>query len=192
MINTNNEIYWEQIKKKKNNAKLCFIHTPKCGGTYAIQILKDLNIKNKGHNQANENDGITFTIIRDPVDRFKSLLNYRLGEYKPRYDWPNHLNYVYLYKSLSLNYIVNKMSNREILNFKPYRTLTYWSKNIDIFITINNLSKFLSFFGYDYDENKYEKKNVSKNERGNFNYLVKKRIYKLYNNDKILFEKTVA
>ena len=49
------------------------------------------------------------------------------------------------------------MSNREILNFKPYRTLTYWSKNIDIFITINNLSKFLSFFGYDYDENKYEK-----------------------------------
>ena len=62
--------------KLKPKAKLCFIHIPKCGGPYAEQILKDLKIRNKFHKQATKNDGLTFTIIRNPVDRFESLLNY--------------------------------------------------------------------------------------------------------------------
>ena len=71
------EKYWEIIKNKYPNQKLIFVHTPKCGGTYTRQILKDLNIKNKGHVKAKRNEGITFTIIREPIERFQSLLNYR-------------------------------------------------------------------------------------------------------------------
>ena len=80
MENTNNETYLKKIKEKYPNSSLTFIHTPKCGGTYVKEILKTLNIRNNGHRQATKNDGITFTVIRDPVARFESLLNYRLGE----------------------------------------------------------------------------------------------------------------
>ena len=183
----NNELYWGRIKKEKRNSNLCFIHTPKCGGSYASQILRDLKIKNKKHNKANKSDGITFTIIRDPMERFESLINYRLGEKKPRMDWPSRLRYVYDNKSINLNQIVNQMSNQEILNFTPYRSLTYWGKNIDIFITIDNLHNFLHFFGYRYDQSKYIKKNVSKKERGVFNRSTKVRIAKLYARDMMLF-----
>ncbi len=189
---TNNEIYWKHIKKVKNNAKLCFIHTPKCGGKYASQIFNDLKIRNKGHSQAEKNDGITFTIIRNPVERFESLINYRLDESKPSGDWPKHLMYVFHDKSVTLNEIVDKMSDKEILGFGPYFSLTHWGKNIDVFITIDNLHNFLSFFGYNYNTNKYSKKNVSKKERGKFNETTKNRIAKLYFRDMLLFEKTVA
>jgi len=192
MNNTNNKIYWKHIKKVKNNAKLCFIHTPKCGGTFARQIFNDFKIRNKGHSQANKNDGITFTIIRNPVERFESLINYRLCESKLRRDWPKHLKYVFHDKSVTLNEIVDKMSDKEILNFRPYHSLTYWSKNIDVFITIDNLHNFLSFFGYNYDMNNYLKKNVSKKERGKFNESTKNRIAKLYSIDVLLFENTVV
>ena len=58
--NTNNKSYWAKIKKMKPKQKLCFIHTPKCGGTYARQILKDLKIKNKRHNLAKKKKWYNF------------------------------------------------------------------------------------------------------------------------------------
>ena len=192
MLNTNNEIYWKHIKKVKNNAELCFIHTPKCGGSFAGQIFNDLKIRNKLHVRANKNDGITFTIIRHPVERFESLINYRLGKSKPRGDWPKHLEYVYNDKSVTLNEIVDKMSDKEILGFTPYQSLEYWSKNIDVFITIDNLHNFLSFFGYNYKTNKYSKTNVSKKRRGKFNEVTRNRVAKLYFRDILLFNNTVS
>ena len=75
--------------------KLIFIHTPKCGGTFIASILSQLKIRNKGHNRAIKNEGLTFTVIRNPIERFESLLNYRLNEKKPRYDFPKKLHYVY-------------------------------------------------------------------------------------------------
>ena len=149
MENTNNITYWNKIKNLKKNKHLTFIHTPKCGGTFVRNILKKLNISIKGHKRAHpKNDGITFTVIRNPIERFESLINYRLGEKKPRKDWPKSLNYVWNDNSVNLNKIVGKMTDKQILGFKPYRTLCYWSKNIDIFITIDKLEEFLSFFGY--------------------------------------------
>ena len=94
LTDINNENYWKIIKENKKNEELCFIHTPKCGGSYAGLILRDLGIKYKGHRRAKKNDGITFTIIRDPVKRFESLINYRLGESRPRNDWPKSLGSV--------------------------------------------------------------------------------------------------
>ena len=191
---TNNRNYWQKIKKKKPKKKLFFIHTPKCGGKYAGQILKKLKIRNKNHNRATTKDvrnNITFTIIRCPIQRFESLMNYRLNENKPREDWPLSLAYVFNDKSICLNKIVKKMSNKDIMNFSPYKSLLYWSTNIDIFITINKLQEFLSFFGYKYNSEDFRKLNVSKKERGKFNKLTKKRISKLYRNDVILFKKKI-
>lgn len=188
---TNDETFWRKIKEMKPNQRLCFIHTPKCGGTYAGQILRDLRIKNKLHIRAKKNSGITFTIIRDPVARFESLINYRLGESNPRNDWPRRLWYVYKNKNININKIVSQLSNREITGFVPYNTLTYWGTNIDIFITIDKLHDFLSYFGYNYSENRYKRKNISTKNRGKFSESTKKRIAKLYSDDVFLFERTV-
>jgi hypothetical protein len=183
--------YWNSIKEKKKNEPLVFIHTPKCAGTYATQILKDFKIKNKEHSLALKNEGITFTIIRDPVDRFESLLNYRLNENLPRNDWPMQLAYVYHNKNITLNEIVFQMTDNDILGFSPYKSLTYWSQNVDILITINKLHEFLNFFGYNYNIEDYEKKNVSNKLRGAFDEETKFRIKKLYNDDVILFNKII-
>ena len=77
---TNNINYWNEIKNKKKGSPLTFIHTPKCGGSFVCSVLSLLNIKNKGHNRRTQNDGITFTVIRNPIQRFESLMNYRLSD----------------------------------------------------------------------------------------------------------------
>jgi hypothetical protein len=179
---------WNSILEKKKNKPLIFIHTPKCGGIYVSQILDNLKIYFKGHNQAIENEGINFTVIRDPVERFESLLNYRLCR-DPRGDWPQHLLYVYDDININLNEIVSKMTDDEILSFTPYKSLTYWSKNVDIFITIDQLHDFLKFFGYDYNINDYKERNVSKKLRGNLSCESRERIAKLYYDDVLLFDK---
>ena len=35
------------------------------------------------------------------------------------------------------------MTDKEIVSFKPYYNLEYWSKNVDILITLNELKEFL-------------------------------------------------
>lgn len=191
---------WREIRIKKNTSKLQFIHTPKCGGTYASIILYDLNIIDNPHLPVQKNnhipatgneDKITFTIIRNPVERFESLLNFRLGMEDIFDDWPKHLHYVYYDKSISLNEIVNKMTNEEILSFTPYKSLEYWTYNVDIIITIEQLKDFLNFFGYFYDTNKYKKENVSIKNRGSLNNEVKNRIATLYHKDMLLYNKNI-
>jgi hypothetical protein len=187
---------WNHIRENKIN-KLIFIHTPKCGGTYASKILADLKIINKSHFPvhaknhipANENEnGITFTIIRDPIERFESLLNFRLSM-KPLDDWPKHLYYVYDDINITLNEIVDKMSDNEILGFTPFKSLVYWTKNVDIIITIDQLQEFLNFFGYFYIVDDYKKENVSPKLRGKFTDEIKERIRKLYYDDILLYDK---
>uniref|UniRef100_A0A6C0E4C0 Uncharacterized protein n=1 Tax=viral metagenome TaxID=1070528 RepID=A0A6C0E4C0_9ZZZZ len=192
----NHKELWNFIRIKKNTSKLLFIHTPKCSGTYTNKILYDLKIINKdlpsnrkNHIPANGDEKeITFTIIRNPVDRFESLLNFRLG-IEIFEDWPKHLHYIYNNKNISLNEIVDKMSDDEILSFTPYKSLLYWTKNVDIIITIERLEEFLNFFGYFYDNNKYKKENVSVKSRGIFNNEVKNRISNLYYYDVLLYNK---
>tara|TARA_R110002051_G_scaffold288459_1_gene351253 strand:+ start:1347 stop:1934 length:588 start_codon:yes stop_codon:yes gene_type:complete len=191
-MKTNQEAWWEKVKKEKPNQKLVFIHTPKCAGRYTASILKDLKVRCKGHQTANENEGIAFTVIRHPVERFESLLNFRLAGGGPRKDWPKSLEGVRGDKTISLNEIVSKMSDEEITGFSPYRSLTFWSKNIDIFITIDKLHDFLSNFGYHYDLKSYGKKNVSKKKRGKFDAFTGNRVARLYSEDMILFNKVIG
>jgi hypothetical protein len=174
----------ENIKTNKINKPLIFVHTPKCAGSYVGQILKDLKIKGIQHNQAKrDGNAIYFTVIRDPIKRFESLLNYRLGEYSPRKDWPQHLHYVYNDTSISLNHIIKKMTDDNIRGFIPYRTLTYWSQNVDICIEIHELKYFLELFGYTYDESNYLSVNVSKKVRGTLNAKSIERLTEIYKED---------
>jgi hypothetical protein len=180
----------EELLNTKMVKNLIFIHTPKCGGTYVNSILSHLNIEAKGHEQAILNDNyIYFTVIRNPVERFESLLNYRLDEKYPRNDWPNNLKYVYKDKNITLNEIVSKMTDSQILGFAPYRTLTYWTKYVDIIITIDQLPILLKKFDYTYDEKLFTKMNVSSKIRGKFNDQTKVRIKTLYNSDVLLYNK---
>jgi len=98
---------------------------------------------------------------------------------------------VYQDKSIDLNIIVSKMTDENITNFKPYASLMFWSKNIDIFITIDQLHEFLCFFGYFYNIKDFEKKNVSKKLRGVFNDFTKSRISLIYIDDIDLFNKVI-
>ena len=188
---TNNINYWNEIKNIKKGSPLTFIHTPKCGGSFVCSVLSLLNIKNKGHNRRTQNDGITFTVIRNPIQRFESLMNYRLSESKPRGDWPKSLRYVYKDKTINLNQIIKQMSDKDIMNFSPYKTLCYWSKDIDIFITIDQLEDFLSCFEYDIDISSFQKINVSKKTRGRFNENTKKRIARLYSKDLTFYNNVI-
>jgi hypothetical protein len=181
----------EELLNRKTKKNLIFIHTPKCGGTYVSSILTQFNIQNKNHNQAIPNEGLTFTVIRDPVARFESLLNYRLEKPIPKADWPPHLRGVYRNKNVTLNQIVSRMTDKQILGFSPYRTLKYWTKNVDIIITLENLHKMLGYFGYNYDINSFQPKNVSNKIRGKLNEENINRLTRLYENDILLYNKVV-
>jgi hypothetical protein len=186
---------WKEEKETKPNGKLIFTHTPKCGGTYTIQILQYFNIINKGHKLATHEESenhITFTVIRHPVNRFESFMNYRLSELKPRKDWLKKLKYIYDDKTICLNQIVSKFNDQQLTMFKEYRTLEFWSKNINVFITVDQLHDFLSYFGYHYDLTKFPKQNVSKKTRGKFNEFTKQRIARIFENDIILFDNVLS
>ena len=183
------------MRNKKPSAKLTFIHTPKTGGTCIVKILKHLRIRPNEmiyHHRAPKNTkNITFTVIRDPISRLKSLLNYRLGNdpipINARHDWPARLRYIRERRTINLNKTVSLFKDRELVNFHPFKTLTYWTKNVDILITIDQLKQFLHFFGYNYNSSKFDKKNVSPKTRGDFSIATRNRIKRLYNKDVILY-----
>jgi hypothetical protein len=179
----------DKIRTEYIHKQLVFVHTPKCGGTYATNILKDLGIPNKEHVQAKQNVNIVhFTIIRHPIDRFESLLNYRLSDKEPRKDWPRHLRHVYN-NAASLDTIVGRMSDANITGFYPFKSLVYWTKNVDICITINELQEFLALFGYNYDPNNYARTNVSQKKRGTLSPASRARIAKIFKADIDIFNK---
>ena len=183
----------DMLKKYKNNSdKLIFVHIPKCGGTYVRTIIKKFGIKNTHHNQAIKNknkDNIYFTVVRDPIERFESLLNYRLNEKKPRKDFPIRLHHVYDNINIELNEIVHNLTDDEILNFIPFRTLKYYMKNVKIAFTIDKLNVFMKYFGYEYKD--IDKVNVSIKKRGTFNNKTKVRLKKVFNEDIILYNNII-
>ena len=177
----------KNILSEKKNKRIIFVHTPKCGGTYTTAVIKKTNIYNKGHRQAVKGEGITFTVIRDPIKRFESLLNYRLGEKQPRNDWPRNLKNVYSNKKITLNEIISKMTDKSILGFRPFSTLNHWTKNVDICITIDELKEFIEMCGKKFHN--VPAKNVSPKNRGELNEENKKRIENLFSKDIEIYKK---
>ena len=44
----------------------------------------------------------------------------------------NNIIFIYVYnnKGITLNQIVSKMTDKQILGFSPFKTLKYWTKNV--------------------------------------------------------------
>ena len=167
--------------------KLIYIHIPKCAGTFASSVCVNFDIVHFGHRRAKKKDELVFSLIREPAARFESLLNFRLNEKTARSDWPSNLEYVYSHKSLSLNYIIENMSDSEITGFRPYRTLKYWSKNIDLLLTIEEFIPTLKIFGFKITK-KFPKKNVSIKNRGCLSEDNRQRIRELFQGDMQLYK----
>ena len=155
----------KMYREIKNGKKLKFIHIPKCAGSYASQYIEYFKIINNGHKVANEYDEITIGIIRNPIQRFESFLNFRLSKDTPGRDWPKRLHYLHYDKTKSLNDIIEKLSPYEILSFDPFKTYLYWTQNIKLLVTINEFLPALHLLGYSTDK-KFPKMNVSDKNRG--------------------------
>jgi hypothetical protein len=94
-------------------------------------------------------------------------------------------------KTIQLNEVFSKMTDKEILSFLPYRTLNYWTKNVDIIITLDNLPKMLEYFGYTYDINLFKPDNVSNKTRGELDQHNKNRLNRLFKDDVILYNMVI-
>jgi hypothetical protein len=114
-----------------------------------------------------------------------------LNEKTPRNDWPTHLSYAYADTTIKLDEIVSKMTDEEILGFSPYKTITYWTKNVDIIITLDNLPKMLDYFGYTYDVTSFKSVNVSTKMRDKLNQKNKDRIKFLFKDDIEIYTRVI-
>ena len=176
---------WELIKQEKK-CDLLFIHTPKCGGTFVSSILKELNIKIKPQHQvATLNDKanyITFTVIREPISRYISLLNDLFGKKKKIKEMP-YLDYLFddtkkCFKDFSLNEILKIFNDEQILHpLSTFKSLTEFCENIDIVITIDQISDLLHTFDYNIDINNFKK------TRGKLNNDSLKRLNQIFKKD---------
>ena len=81
------------------------------------------------------------------------------------------------------------MSDKDITGFHPYHTLLYWGNHVNIFITIDKLHEFLTFFGYDYNPQEFVTKNVSQKTRGTFNNQTIARISRIFKKDIAFYKK---
>ena len=190
---------WNDVKRTKPNRPIEFVHIPKTGGTFVKSVLKQTSINNtsryggtiKNHTPKKNTHNINFSVIRHPVDRFESFLNFRLNEKHARSDWPNKVRNVYNKnnKNTTLNDIVARMTKTDILSFSPFSTIKYYTQDIDIFITINNVEKFLRFFGYKVNVDSFKKQNVSPKTRGTLNAKTRRRIAQIYSEDMKIYNK---
>ena len=177
---------WKRVCQTKNHVPINYVHIPKTGGTFVNYVLAQTKIKptsmyTKGSHPSKKNkNNINFTVIRHPVDRFESYLNYKYGRGIHNLDRPK--------KKASLNKIVSNMTIKQLKNFKKkFRPIKHYSKNIDIFITINMFNYLLLFLKYDIDIENCKYKNVSLKVRGSLNKRNRAIIEEFYKEDMILY-----
>lgn len=176
-------------KEIKTGKKLSYIHIPKTGGTFVRSILSKFpEINYIQHKQASENKNeIYFATIREPSERFESLLNFvfwhKENKVLKKNYIPKRLWYTYDDISVDLNKLISMMSDKELTNLKSFQSLHYYSKNITFMIPIKEFVPVLKFLGFNLEEKKYEPCNVSEKKRGSFSEETKLRIQKLYKED---------
>ncbi len=176
----------DRIRRKLGYKVLHYIHIPKCGGTYARMILRDLGIAYTCHELLpRRRRVIYFTTIREPVERFESLLNFRL-EKKPEMQFPKRLRYAISDKSVSLDEIVSGMTDSDIRSFVPFRTMRYYARNCDFCLTIDEFIPALKILGYKVRDD-YKALNMTNKERGCIGVENRKRIEYLFESDMMLY-----
>lgn len=178
----------KKIIEENRGKKVAFVHAPKCAGSFVNRYCQDLGIKSLGHNQAtNDPNTFYFSVIRDPVSRFESFLNFRLG-HNNKFTFRKQLHHVFHKKSITLNQIVNKMNRSDMQRFKPYRTLEYWIKGCHILITIDELFDFFRELGHEHFTI-YAKENVSPKLRGKLNEKNIQRLKNIFKKDMEIYQK---
>jgi hypothetical protein len=178
---------WAAIKNIKNNKPLFFVHVPKCGGTYVNNVISkaDVNsfkkIGKNTHKTATKeiNDThIVFAVIREPISRYESLINYRISTDRIAKKFKSTIDD---YDNISL--YVNNQTDKILSSFRPYYTLIHYSRNVDIFITIDELTDFLTFFGHDISKIDGSKLNTSTRKYGKLNKNTIDRLRKIFKED---------
>jgi hypothetical protein len=182
--------YAEQIK---NGFTLGYVHIPKTGGTFARWVFEEIpEIKYLYHNQAKEDEKkIFFATIREPADRFESLLNMTfwfnniLKRNLLDHHLPKRMHHVFHNKNISLDETVSLMTDADIKHIqdtKAFASLDYYSKNVGLMITIDEFLPTLNLLGFTIKK-QYVKNNVSEKLRGKFSIETKRRIRKLFSKD---------
>ena len=135
---------------KKKNKKFTFVHPTKCGGCAIEDFLKE-HYPNYfsigGHFNKCKFDNDSIIIVRDPVDRFKSMYKYW------KYGSERHcINEEHIEKNKNINiktfiYMLKHRSNNLITTVTQdihYKPITYWIhtnyKNIIILKYTKNLN----------------------------------------------------
>lgn len=191
----------DQVKKEIQNKPLTFIHIPKCAGTFVRNFLPKINkTKNKSlrmlyksnHDKATYKDVPAIAIIRDPLERFESMLRFRfdrLDKYPDLQKIVHHLKSQQ--KKVSLNNIIEQMSDTEVLNIQPFRTLSFYKDNIIFMTTIDKFIPVLNYLGFNSKEVNMDLKINSTNVKDydRLSQQNQNRIKKLYHDDFELYRK---
>jgi len=125
------------LKKKinNNNNKFTFVHPTKCGGSSIAEILRN-NYSNfftvvREHKTLCYDKNNPIILVRDPVDRFKSMYKYwKYGSEK----YVKNLKFVNYTKNITIKDYINLIKNKSpILNTlytwdKHYSPITDWIK----------------------------------------------------------------
>ena len=210
-----------------SRAPLVFVHIPKCGGCFVGSVLAKLGaarvdrlnsadpgnvpgIVDLGHRplsaltsaqQAKLASHETWTVVRHPVARLESLLNYRLDEAERawkargpaayRGDWPQRLKSAPPAR-VDVDGLVKAMTDDELRAFRPYRTLKHYARGCKHKILIADLGRFLAHKGYPTDVSSFPRRNCSTRVRGELSPESKARIARVYADDVMFYERALA
>lgn len=188
---------WSEVINKKGRKKLCFIHVPKTGGSYVQILCHDLKIEYIGlHSLPSnhiKNNYITFSILRDPIERVKSMIRFLISLHRNGHrdvfrTWPKRLSNE-LDSCNDINKLIYKLTDDELKKICILLGITYkqYYDNSDIIITIDQLPSLLNYFDYEYNVYDYPKRYESTVNLGELNDISKKRLINLFIDDVITY-----
>jgi hypothetical protein len=135
---------------RKKNTKFTFVHPTKCGGCAVEDFLNENYsdyFSTEGHYNKCEFNNDSIIIVRDPVDRFKSMYKYwKYGSERHQ----SNKEHVEKYKNINIKTFISMIQNNShnlITKFTQdihYKPITYWIntnyKNIIILKYKKNLN----------------------------------------------------
>ena len=195
----------EDFINRYNNLELFeFVHIPKCVGQFFAQFFdNDPQIKYLGHTIAKREKNFVkrktplhrFTIIREPIQRFESFLNFALTTRFFQKDIPIDILLERDKPYFDLNYVVENLSNLFIREGEGmFRNYDYWTQGSDYIFTIGQFKNLYGKISQDYSNRENNPKiNLTKNKSqkkyGQFHLGTKNRLSIVLKKDIDLFNK---
>jgi hypothetical protein len=155
---------------RKKNTKFTFVHPTKCGGC-AVEDFLNENYSDyfliEGHYNKCEYNNDSIIIVRDPVDRFKSM--YKYWKYGSERHQINE-EHIEKYKNINIKTFISMLKHRSynlITKFTQdihYKPITHW---------INTTYKNIIILKYNKDLNNTVQKMIRKMNIPSVNKIVK-------------------